>query len=117
MQIDDVAFHFMIYWLKIRNERSFNNLLSELVQVMKQNVVGLTTDIASNTTAIITSLTWFVTSELPEKSDNNGIDISIPLYMRSFFITTGTVGSFGNLFVFSVLFKHLSTSPGMTLID
>lgn len=76
----------------------------------------MATDIASNSTSAMPSLSWLMTSDLPDK-DDNVVDVSVPLYMRNFFITIGTVGSLGNLFVFSVLFKHLSKSPGIILIN
>lgn len=75
-----------------------------------------TTDIASNSTSEVTSLSWLMTSDLPG-NDDYGVSIGVPMFLRISFIVTGTVGSLGNLFVFSILFKHLSKSPSMTSID
>lgn len=70
------------------------------------------TDIARNSTSEMTSLSWVMTTDLPDKGDIV-VNISVPMIMRGSFIAIGTVGSLGNLFVFSILFKHLSKSPGI----
>ena len=44
------------------------------------------------------------------------IDLSVPEYARNLYIFIGTIGSIGNLFVFSILFKYLSQYPSLTEI-
>ena len=43
-------------------------------------------------------------------------DYNVPSYARNLYITIGTFGSIGNLFVFSILFKYLSQHPSQTEI-
>jgi hypothetical protein len=64
----------------------------------------------------MTPMSWLMTSDLPDKADTV-VNIGVPMFMRGSFIAIGTVGSLGNLFVFSILFKHLSKSPGIISID
>ncbi len=60
------------------------------------------------TSSLITSS---LTSELAvDRSHNDMVDFSVPLFMRGFFVAIGTMGLLGNLFVFMVLAKHLSRS-------
>ena len=69
----------------------------------------------STMASLVTATTAFATSFMTT-AFSNFIDLNVPFYMRNLYIMVGAMGSVGNLFVFSILFKYLSLYPSLTEI-